>query len=135
MILTLIFEKIQKEIAQYAALKRSLKDQQRRSSDVGAVLYEYRTQIVRGSMNTLVIDAEVNWLAQYIKRDEYSQLFGGFLCTGDAGTKPNRYRGVWGKDKVRKFKGVLRQRGAVFTVKQIDGKERSINLLLQGSLD
>ncbi len=135
MILTLIFEKIQKEIAQYAALKRSLKDQQRHANDGGAVLYEYRTQIVRGSMNTLVVDAETTWSNQYIKCDEYRQLFGGFISTGDAGTKPNRYRGVWGKDKVRKFKSVLRQRGAVFTVKQIDKNERSINLLSRGSLD
>lgn len=89
-------------------------------------IYEYRTQLVGGAANTIVADGELNWIHSFISREEFQSLFGGSLISADGVSTEVRYRGVWGKDKVRKFKRILRERGAIFEVCKIDGTTRSL---------
>ena len=101
-------------------------------------LYEYKKRLPhtphgRGTEETHIIDGERDFVDSYIARDEFSKLFGGFLITENKGDPPGlfQYRGVWGKDKVRKFKRALRERGAEFEVCKIDGSQRFISVTAQ----
>lgn len=92
-------------------------------------LYEYQTKLPHtphagGEEETHIVDAERPFVDSYIDRDEFAELFGGFLISEDLEDPPKQYRGVWGKEKVRKFKRVLRERGAEFEVCRIDGSQR-----------
>jgi len=99
-------------------------------------LYEYQKKLphmpnAHGNEETHIVDAERSFVDSYISRDEFAELFGGFLITEDREEPPGSYRGVWGKDKVRKFKQVLRERGAEFEICKIDGFQRIFRVTAQ----
>jgi hypothetical protein len=98
-------------------------------------LYEYKKKLPHaphggGEEETLVIDGEREFVDSFIEREEFHDLFGGSLFTQDAQDPPThfQYRGVWGRDKVRKFKRVMRERGAQFEVAKIDGASRIVKV-------
>jgi hypothetical protein len=103
-------------------------------------LFEYRkilphTPHGRGNQQTLIVDGDRAFIESFISKDEFDELFGGYLLT--SATESPRdvaYRGVWGKDKVRKLKRLLRERGAEFEICKIDGSERWINATAQSWL-
>src|SRR5688572_27993229 len=96
-------------------------------------VYVYRKKIIRGSADTPIIDAERQFVESFIAIDEFPSLFGGYLITSNIDDPPgmSRYRGVWGKDKVRKFKRILKERGATFELCTIDGSQRFIKITSQ----
>lgn len=102
-------------------------------------LYQYQKKLPhtphgRGKEETQIVDAERSFVDSYISREEFAELFGGFLITEDREDPPGLYRGVWGKDKVRKFKQVLQERGAEFEICKIDGSQRIFRVTAQEKL-
>ena len=96
-------------------------------------IYEYKKKLVRGSPYTLLADAPIAWVESYIPRKEFALLFGGHLLASDTESSAVcRYKGVWARDKVRRFKQILRERGAIFEVCRIDGDARWISCTAVG---
>lgn len=64
------------------------------------------------------------WIEQYIKIDEFLDLFGGYATwrPPDVPTEMmhGEALGVWGKRNISRFRRILRERGAEFEV--IDGE-------------
>jgi hypothetical protein len=75
-----------------------------------------QVQIIKGSRQ---------WIEQYIPLEEFAQLFGGYVVWREPDKKilemPDEGIGVWGKRKTAKFRQILRERGAVFTVIEGEG--------------
>lgn len=96
-------------------------------------LYQYRKPI-RGSAESVIVNGPIAWIDSYIHREELGPIFGGFLLLTDSDDvkSVNRYRGVWGRDKISKLKRILRERGAVFEVCKIDGASRRIRVRATG---
>lgn len=91
-----------------------------------AILYVYKKSFKRGS-ESVVIDALAPWVRTYIDNDEFRSVFGGSIFTTDSSDGNSAsYKGVWGRNYVRLFKRLLRQRGATFVVYRIDGTSRRI---------
>lgn len=101
-------------------------------------LYKYKKKLPhtphgRGNEKTLIVDGERSFVEQYITRQEFNQLFGGCLTTEDADSLfiTVQYIGVWGRDKVRQFTKLLRERGAQFEICDIDETRRFIKTTTQ----
>jgi len=91
-----------------------------------AIVYVYKKTFKRGS-ECLVVDALAPWVREYITNDEFPSVFGGSIFTTDSSDGNSAsYKGVWGRNNVRLFKRLLRQRGAVFRVYRVDGACRRI---------
>jgi hypothetical protein len=79
-----------------------------------------------------MVDGDPTVIERFIARQEFGILFGGYFIASDAeSSKSDRYIGVWGKDKVRRFKQILKLRGCDFVVLKIDGASRSFRQLSQ----
>lgn len=90
------------------------------------IVYVYKKSFKRGS-ESVVIDALAPWVRTYIDNDEFRSVFGGSIFTTDSSDGNSAsYKGVWGRNNVRLFKRLLRQRGATFLVYRIDGACRRI---------
>ena len=79
-------------------------------------LYEYRLQRTQRSAQTsVVIQGRAEFIERFIPQRELQQLFGGFIRSRDwdAG---HEYLGVWGSREASRFRRILRERGASFTI-------------------
>ena len=85
-------------------------------------LYEYELDWSAGSKRRH-IDGERGFVEQYIRLDEFDLLFGGNMRMMDPSGK-TEFVGVWGRQAIRHFKRVLKQRGAEFTVLRSNADER-----------
>lgn len=93
-------------------------------------LYRYKKHLphTRGEQETWIIDATVGELNAAIPDSEFVNMFGGYLVAVDD-SKPQdktKFKGVWGRDIVRKMKQTLNQRGFEINLIDIEGSERSI---------
>ena len=81
-------------------------------------LYEYRSQLINPSAQTsVVIQGRAEFIERFIPQRELHQLFGGCIRSRDwdAGQE---YLGVWGSREASRFRRILRERGASFTVER-----------------
>jgi hypothetical protein len=78
------------------------------------VLYLYRSRYpTSGPSKPWVIQGDRDILNQFIRAEEYSGLFGGCIQSR-AKTPSGQVTGVWGVKTIKRFRRVLRERGAVF---------------------
>jgi predicted acetyltransferase len=70
------------------------------------------------------MDGEISFLQKYIRQSETKKYFGGFCWSQDKNGVG--YAGVWGKRKASKLRRILRERGAIFEVVEIDESDRNI---------
>jgi hypothetical protein len=76
-------------------------------------LFEYVSAwFVDGRSERTVCQGSRSFVEQFIPRDEFAALFGGF-CRSD-GRDGKEFLGVWGRRKCQHFRRLLRERGAVF---------------------
>lgn len=70
------------------------------------------------------------WIEQFIKVDEFSDLFGGYATwrPPDVATEMMRGEalGVWGRRNISRFRRILRERGAEFEVVNEEGPKQHI---------
>ena len=78
-------------------------------------LYEYRA----GMQNAPILQGRAEFVERFISQLEIQRLFGGFIRSRDwdAGQE---YLGVWGVRKTSRFRRILRERGASFTVERCE---------------
>jgi hypothetical protein len=94
------------------------------------VLNQYR-KYIRAAENAVLIDGDREFVEKFISRNEFPQLFGGYFLASEA-DKPSakpRFIGVWGSFLVRKFKRILRERGARFEVLSVDSESKIVRQL------
>ena len=72
-------------------------------------VYEYR----KGA--TVYCDAERVFVENLIKLDEFALLFGGWMLS-EGSQNGLRYLGVWGHRNARRFRRLLRERGAQISI-------------------
>ena len=90
------------------------------------IVYVYKKSFKRGS-ESVVIDALAPWVRTYIDNDKFRSVFGGSIFTSDSSDGNSAScKSVWGRNNVRLFKRLLRQRGASFLDCRIDGASRRI---------
>lgn len=101
-------------------------------------VYEYKKTLPhtphgRSKQESHIIDAEKEFVHQFISIEEFGELFGGYLkCfENPKTTEMPKFVGVWGKDKTAMFKRILCERGAKFEICQIDGETRTISITSQ----
>ena len=77
-------------------------------------LYLYQSRYpTTGRSETWVIQGDDGLLSKFIRPEEYNELFGGRIQS-DAKTPSSQVTGVWGVKTIKRFRRVLRERGAVF---------------------
>src|SRR4051794_28762306 len=54
------------------------------------------------------------FVERFIRKEEFSELFGGYVLSEDSSGK--EFLGVWGRRKGQRFRRILRDRGAQFTI-------------------
>ena len=97
------------------------------------ILFQFRaSHIVRGS-KPLVVKASFSWATSYIKIEEFDELFGGGVIWRSPKEPtlemPGRAIGVWGSRNVSRFRRILREREAEFSVKEMEGPVQSFERL------
>jgi hypothetical protein len=78
-------------------------------------LYEYlSTWFHDGRSERVVCQGRASFVEQFIPKEEFSPLFGGYALSEDQSGQD--YLGVWGSRVSKRFRRVLRERGASFEV-------------------
>ncbi|HWR54044.1 MAG TPA: hypothetical protein VN428_23240 [Bryobacteraceae bacterium] len=75
-------------------------------------IFEYRSSLFGSAV---LCDGETSFVEQYLKPDDFILPFGGWIALTDKVTGKT-YLGVWGKRHARRFRRLLRERGASFTL-------------------
>ena len=71
----------------------------------------------------VVIKADRKWVERFIPIGEFETLFGGYI-TWQPTKQIAETLGVWGKRNVSRFRRILRERGADFTVVNGEGPKQ-----------
>ena len=90
----------------------------RRKEQHTATLYEYRSGLHRPGSESVVIQGRAEFIERFIPRRELHRLFGGSIRSRDEAEQ--EYLGVWGARRASRFRRILRERGAAFTVERCD---------------
>ncbi|MEM8485801.1 MAG: hypothetical protein AAF564_09655 [Bacteroidota bacterium] len=95
------------------------------------ILFQFYAQwFVDERSQPLVIKAPLNWATSYIKPDEFGELFGGgVIWRAPKDPSPemtDRTIGVWGNRNVSRFRRILRERIAEFSVKEMEGPVQAL---------
>jgi hypothetical protein len=90
------------------------------------VLFTFQTHLLGNKRSQVqIIKGSRQWIEQYLPLAEFTQLFGGYMIWREPNEKipemPDEGIGVWGKQKTAKFRQILLERGAVFTVIEGEG--------------
>ena len=92
-------------------------------------LYEYELDWSKGSKRHH-LDGERTFVEQYVRLDEFDVLFGGKMLLTEPRSK-SEFVGVWGRQAIARFKGVLRDRGAEFIIRPGNAAERVVTSYTQ----
>lgn len=101
------------------------------------ILYEFRGRIptLRRSIR-VVIRGNREEIENYIHLDEFSELFGGFIIWGSqlpVELPATQWLGVWGSRTARRFRRILRERGARLTCVRETGPELPVAAVHQAN--
>jgi hypothetical protein len=78
------------------------------------ILYLYQSRYPsNGRSEAWVIQGDEKLLGKYVQPKEYDDLFGGSILSS-AETLSGEVKGVWGVKTIKRFRRVLRERGAIF---------------------
>jgi hypothetical protein len=78
-------------------------------------IYEYLSSWFHdGRAERVVCQGRASFVEEFISRDEFPALFGGYALSEDR--RGQDYLGVWGSRICKRFRRVLRERGASFQV-------------------
>jgi len=88
-------------------------------------IYQFKSRwYVDGRSERIVVKASETWVFQFIPLEEFSVLFGGYARwhspANPTKQMPSNGIGVWGRRNASKFRRILKERGASFTV--VDGE-------------
>ncbi len=79
-------------------------------------LYEYLSAWFHdGRSERVVCQGRASFVEEFISREEFQALFGGYALSEDQSGCD--YIGVWGSRVCKRFRRVLRERGASFQVR------------------
>jgi hypothetical protein len=79
-------------------------------------LYEYEWNFYSdGRSDKVFCQGRKVFVESFIPRKEFDELFGGFILSGD-GKGSEEFIGVWGRRICRRFRRILRERGAEFVL-------------------
>ena len=73
-------------------------------------VFEYRNPVFGA---TVLCDGETSWVERFMALDDFILPFGGWIASTDDETG-KAYLGVWGKRNAKRFRRMLRERGAQF---------------------
>lgn len=95
-------------------------------------IYQFRSHwFTDGRAERIVVKASEAWVFQFIPFSEFSPLFGGYARWHEPRTPtahmPSHAIGVWGRRNVSKFRRILKERGATFTVVEGEGPEQHLS--------
>jgi hypothetical protein len=83
-----------------------------------------------GRSQPIAAKAPLEWVCKFISESEFQDLFGGYsiwrspvVSTADM---PGRAIGVWGRRNVSRYRRILRERGADFTVVNDPGPDQAL---------
>ena len=79
-------------------------------------VFEYRNPAFGA---TVLCDAETSFVEQFVALDDFILPFGGWIAMTDNDTG-KAYLGVWGKRNAKRFRRMLRDRGAHFLLVRDD---------------
>lgn len=71
-------------------------------------VYEYRIGLLGGAV---ICDGETSFIERYLQLDDFILPFGGWIALTDDQTG-RAYLGVWGGRNAKRFRRILRERGA-----------------------
>ncbi len=94
-------------------------------------LFQFPVQWISDARSIpFAIKGDRTWVEQYIKAEEFSDLFGGYATWRPPEVPTEMMRGealgVWGKRNISRFRRILRERGAEFEVVSDEGPTQSI---------
>ena len=109
-------------------LKQKIQNQIKPSQNI----FQYKSTFgyIDGRSERIIIKASQSWVFNFIPKKEFGQLFGG----NAQWQPPDEYHkdmpdtaiGVWGRREVSRFRRILRERGAVFTVILNEGPKQRL---------
>jgi hypothetical protein len=80
-----------------------------------------------------VIKGDTSWVQSFIPRDEFEELFGGYVLWRKPDEPGDEMRGeaigVWGSRNVSKLRRILRERGAQFRVLDAEGPAQRLSVI------
>ena len=83
-------------------------------------IYNYRDRLLhRGQQTSVVAQGKREFVERFIRRAEFGSLFGGYILSRDSRSE-QEYLGVWGARKASRFRSLLRERGASFSIERYD---------------
>ena len=94
-------------------------------------LFLFPVQWISAARSTpFAIKGDRTWIEQYIKIEEFIDLFGGYATWRPPDVPTEMMRGealgVWGKRNISRFRRILRERGAEFEVVNGEGPKQYI---------
>ena len=95
-------------------------------------IYQFQSDLYTdGRSERIVIKASEPWVLQHIPLSEFGPLFGGYARWHEPKRKtksmPGHAIGVWGRRNVSRFKRILKEREAKFTVVEGEGPEQQLS--------
>ena len=80
-------------------------------------LYEFTSSwYTDGRSERITCQGPRSFVQRYIPLSEFARLFGGHVLSENASKR--QFLGVWGRRTCQRFRRILRERGAEFTISQ-----------------
>ena len=95
------------------------------------VIFQYRADwCTDGRDEPVVAEADRSWVEKYIPKEEFPELFGGYVTwrvpESPTDEMPGEAIGVWGRRKVSRFRRILREREADYNVEEDHGPNQTL---------